>query len=73
MSSEFSSGVFWKEYCPTQYYYGLSLMIDVNNSFVLQVFNNLILGSQDALVSGYPRVPNTERNNFVRYELDYVL
>lgn len=32
-----------------------------------------MLGSQDALVAGYPRIPNTERNSFIRYELDYVL
>lgn len=40
---------------------------------MLQVFNNLILGSQDALVAGYPRVRNSDRNQYIRYELDYVL
>ncbi|CAD5209768.1 unnamed protein product [Bursaphelenchus xylophilus] len=38
-----------------------------------KVFNNLILGSQDALVAGYPRFNDTDRNTFSRYELDYVL
>uniref|UniRef100_A0A914S6X8 Uncharacterized protein n=1 Tax=Parascaris equorum TaxID=6256 RepID=A0A914S6X8_PAREQ len=28
---------------------------------------------KDALVAGYPRIPNTERNTYIRYELDYVL
>ncbi|VDN52048.1 unnamed protein product [Dracunculus medinensis] len=40
---------------------------------IWKVFNNLILGAQDALVAGYPRIPDTERNTFLRYELDYVL
>uniref|UniRef100_F1KRJ0 Splicing factor 3B subunit 1 n=1 Tax=Ascaris suum TaxID=6253 RepID=F1KRJ0_ASCSU len=40
---------------------------------IWKVFNNLMLGSQDALVAGYPRIPNTDRNSFIRYELDYVL
>uniref|UniRef100_A0A7E4WAT1 SF3b1 domain-containing protein n=1 Tax=Panagrellus redivivus TaxID=6233 RepID=A0A7E4WAT1_PANRE len=38
-----------------------------------KVFNNLILGSQDALVAGYPRINNTETNHFVRDDLDIVL
>jgi len=38
-----------------------------------KVFNNLILGSQDALVAGYPRIANTKRNQYQRYELDYVM
>uniref|UniRef100_A0A915D5W6 Splicing factor 3B subunit 1 n=1 Tax=Ditylenchus dipsaci TaxID=166011 RepID=A0A915D5W6_9BILA len=38
-----------------------------------KVFNNLILGSQDALVAGYPRIESTERNQYIRHELDYVL
>ncbi|KAI1721248.1 splicing factor 3B subunit 1 domain-containing protein [Ditylenchus destructor] len=38
-----------------------------------KVFNNLILGSQDAIVAGYPRIEDTDRNRYVRYELDYVL
>uniref|UniRef100_A0A0N5AXL9 TOG domain-containing protein n=1 Tax=Syphacia muris TaxID=451379 RepID=A0A0N5AXL9_9BILA len=40
---------------------------------IWKVFNNLILGSQDALVAGYPRIQNTEKNNYIRYELDYIL
>ncbi|MFH4975941.1 hypothetical protein AB6A40_002650 [Gnathostoma spinigerum] len=40
---------------------------------IWKVFNNLILGAQDALVAGYPRIADTERNQFVRYELDYIL
>ncbi|KAL3090250.1 hypothetical protein niasHS_006702 [Heterodera schachtii] len=38
-----------------------------------KVYNNLILGSQDAVVAGYPRIANTDRNHYTRYELDYVL
>lgn len=38
-----------------------------------KVFNNLILGSQDAVVAGYPRIQNTDRNLYTRYELDYIL
>ena len=39
-----------------------------------KVFNNLILGNQDAMVAAYPKIPNeSERNQYVRYELDYVL
>ncbi|KAI6182587.1 Splicing factor 3B subunit 1 [Aphelenchoides bicaudatus] len=40
---------------------------------VWKVYNNLILGSQDALVAGYPRIKNTDRNQYIRYELDYVM
>lgn len=38
-----------------------------------KVFNNLILGSQDALVAGYPRIADETRNQFTRHELDYIL
>ncbi|GMS89641.1 hypothetical protein PENTCL1PPCAC_11816 [Pristionchus entomophagus] len=40
---------------------------------IWKVYNNLILGSQDALVAGYPRIENTERNTYIRYEMDYIL
>ncbi|CAI5446674.1 unnamed protein product [Caenorhabditis angaria] len=40
---------------------------------VWKVFNNLILGSADAIVAGYPRIENTETNEYLRYELDYQL
>uniref|UniRef100_A0A1I7TWQ9 SF3b1 domain-containing protein n=1 Tax=Caenorhabditis tropicalis TaxID=1561998 RepID=A0A1I7TWQ9_9PELO len=40
---------------------------------VWKVFNNLILGSADALVAAYPRIENTPMNQYTRYELDYVL
>ncbi|KAK6039325.1 hypothetical protein COOONC_23169 [Cooperia oncophora] len=39
----------------------------------IKVYNNLVLGSQDALVAGYPRIEDTEKHTFVRYELDYTL
>ncbi|KAE9552174.1 hypothetical protein FO519_004621 [Halicephalobus sp. NKZ332] len=35
-----------------------------------KVFNNLILGSQDALIAGYPRIHDTEVNHFIRDDLD---
>lgn len=44
-----------------------------NFVFSWKVFNNIILGSQDAIVAGYPRVLNTDRNQYLRYELDYVM
>lgn len=40
---------------------------------MFQVFNNLILGSADALIAAYPRIENTDTNQYIRYELDYTL
>ncbi|XP_065896764.1 splicing factor 3B subunit 1-like isoform X2 [Dysidea avara] len=38
-----------------------------------KIYNMLYIGSQDSLTPAYPRVPNGEKNNFVRNELDYFL
>jgi len=38
-----------------------------------KVYNTLYIGGQDALVIGYPRIPNDAKNSYARYELDYVL
>jgi len=38
-----------------------------------KVYNQLYIGGQDALVAGYPRIPNDAKNSYARYELDYVL
>ncbi|XP_013785371.1 splicing factor 3B subunit 1 isoform X2 [Limulus polyphemus] len=38
-----------------------------------KIYNTLYIGGQDALVAGYPRIPDDNRNNFVRHELDYIL
>ncbi|XP_028968033.1 splicing factor 3B subunit 1 [Galendromus occidentalis] len=38
-----------------------------------KIYNSLYIGSQDALVAAYPRVPNDGPNRFERYELSYVL
>jgi len=38
-----------------------------------KVYNTLYIGGQDALVAGYPRIPNDAKNSYARYELDYVL
>ncbi|CAL8147916.1 unnamed protein product [Orchesella dallaii] len=38
-----------------------------------KIYNSLYIGGQDALVAGYPRVPNDPKNEYTRYELDYVL
>merc|ERR1711963_1136976 len=38
-----------------------------------KVYNTLYIGGQDALVVGYPRIPNDAKNSYARYELDYVL
>ena len=39
-----------------------------------KIYNTLYIGGQDALVAGYPKVPNDPpKNQYVRYELDYIL
>jgi len=38
-----------------------------------KVYNTLYIGGQDALIIGYPRIPNDAKNSYARYELDYVL
>ncbi|XP_071812328.1 splicing factor 3B subunit 1-like isoform X2 [Apostichopus japonicus] len=38
-----------------------------------RVYNTLYIGSQDTMVMSYPRVPNDEKNQYVRYEMDYFL
>ncbi|XP_072179032.1 splicing factor 3B subunit 1-like [Diadema setosum] len=38
-----------------------------------RIYNTLYIGAQDSLVAGFPRVPNDEKNQYLRYELDYVL
>ena len=38
-----------------------------------KIFNTLYIGSQDALVAGFPRIPNDAKNTYSRYQLDYVL
>uniref|UniRef100_A0A4D5R9W7 Splicing factor 3B subunit 1 n=1 Tax=Scolopendra viridis TaxID=118503 RepID=A0A4D5R9W7_SCOVI len=39
-----------------------------------KIYNTLYIGGQDALVAGYPRIVNEPpKNQFIRYELDYIL
>ena len=38
-----------------------------------KIYNNLYIGSQDALVAGFPRIANDAKNTYIKYELDYVL
>ena len=38
-----------------------------------RVYNNIYIGAQDSLTPFYPRIFNDEGNEYVRYELDYVL
>lgn len=38
-----------------------------------RIYNTLYIGGQEALVAAYPRIANTERNQYIRYELDYVI
>ncbi|CAG0909037.1 unnamed protein product [Cyprideis torosa] len=38
-----------------------------------KVYNTVYVGSEDALIAAYPRVPNESKNQYLRYELDYVL
>lgn len=38
-----------------------------------KIYNSLYIGSQDALVAGYSRIANDTKNQYARYELDYML
>ncbi|XP_035742278.1 splicing factor 3B subunit 1-like isoform X1 [Vespa mandarinia] len=38
-----------------------------------KIYNSLYIGGQDALVAGYPRIMNDPKNQYIRYELDYIL
>ncbi|XP_028129592.1 splicing factor 3B subunit 1 isoform X2 [Diabrotica virgifera virgifera] len=38
-----------------------------------KIYNSLYIGGQDTLVAGYPRIMNDPKNQYIRYELDYVL
>ncbi|CAH1995277.1 unnamed protein product [Acanthoscelides obtectus] len=38
-----------------------------------KIYNSLYIGGQDTLVAGYPRIANDPKNQYIRYELDYVL
>uniref|UniRef100_A0A6M2DTF6 Putative splicing factor 3b subunit 1 n=1 Tax=Xenopsylla cheopis TaxID=163159 RepID=A0A6M2DTF6_XENCH len=38
-----------------------------------KIYNSLYIGGQDALVAGYPRIHNDPKNQYARYELDYML
>ena len=38
-----------------------------------KVYNTCYIGAQDAMVPAYPRIQNDDKNNYIRYELDYVL
>ncbi|XP_044755817.1 splicing factor 3B subunit 1 isoform X1 [Coccinella septempunctata] len=38
-----------------------------------KIYNSLYIGGQDSLVAGYPRIMNDPKNQYIRYELDYVL
>ncbi len=38
-----------------------------------KVYNTMYIGAQDALVAAYPRIPNDEKNNYIRQELYYTI
>ncbi|XP_060529898.1 splicing factor 3B subunit 1 isoform X1 [Cylas formicarius] len=38
-----------------------------------KIYNSLYIGGQDSLVAGYPRIANDPKNQYIRYELDYIL
>lgn len=38
-----------------------------------KIYNALYISNQDTLVAGYPRIENDSKNQYIRYELDYVL
>lgn len=37
------------------------------------MYNTVYIGAQDGMIPAYPRIPNDVKNNYLRYELDYVL
>jgi splicing factor 3B subunit 1 len=38
-----------------------------------KIYNNLYIGSQDALVAAYPTIENEEANTYRRAEMEYVM
>jgi len=38
-----------------------------------RTYNSLYIGAQDALVASYPKIPDDDKNNYTRYELEYFL
>ncbi|WAQ93784.1 SF3B1-like protein [Mya arenaria] len=40
---------------------------------VVQAFMGAIEGMRDGMIPAFPRAPNDAKNNFLRYELDYIL
>ncbi|KAK0160483.1 hypothetical protein PV328_007891 [Microctonus aethiopoides] len=38
-----------------------------------KIYNSLYTGGQDTLVAGYPRIMDDPKNQYIRYELDYIL
>lgn len=38
-----------------------------------KVYNTVYIGAQDGMIPAFPRVQNDAKNNYMRYELDYLL
>lgn len=38
-----------------------------------KIYNSLYISNQDTLVAGYPRIENDAKNQYIRYELDYIM
>ncbi|XP_067649690.1 splicing factor 3B subunit 1-like isoform X2 [Haliotis asinina] len=38
-----------------------------------KVYNTVYIGAQDGMIPAYPRIPNDAKNQYIRYELDYIL
>lgn len=38
-----------------------------------RIYNTLYIGGQEALVAAYPRAPDIDKNEYVRYELEYLI
>jgi splicing factor 3B subunit 1 len=38
-----------------------------------KIYNSLYAGGQDALVAGYSRILNDPKNQYIHYELDYII
>ncbi|KAF6209278.1 hypothetical protein GE061_015023 [Apolygus lucorum] len=59
--------------CLTTSQYGLFHPARKVRDVYWKIYNSLYIGGQDTLVAGYPRIHNDPKNQYLRYELDYIL
>lgn len=62
-----------KKICVSPFFQGLFHPARKVRDVYWKIYNSLYIGGQDALVAGYPRIMNDPKNQYIRYELDYVL